>query len=500
MATNRQVRRGRAPFVAAVFLLLVPGLARAEPDFAAGSAEMLQLLRQAVRIDTANPPGDTTEIAALYAAALREVGLEPTVLESEPGQVHVLARLRGDGSAPPLLLLNHMDVVAAEAGEWDHPPFAADIVDGKLYGRGTLDMKGLGVVQVQVMRELARAQVPLRRDVIFYAAPDEEAGGGRGAEWMAAHHWDLVDAAFVLSEGASGRRDSFGEGSRVYFVQTAEKGVNWVRVTARGTSGHGSRPTPDNPNLYLLRALTRITEHETAVRLVPTVAKALVELAPLVGGEEGRLWAQAYDPAVLPRLAPSLLARPMFNPISRTTINLTNLEAGYKANVVPATATAILDCRILPGDTSEALLARLARLAHDPEAEAWDQRRAAELGRPLTPEESRQVSFEFIYQGTATESSIDSPAYRAIESVMSGVDPRAAIVPQMSAGGTDSRFWRQRGRDAYGFAPFMLTEAQRATVHGRNEYLEVADYRAALRPYYDIVRRIATDATAETAP
>lgn len=478
----------------AVLVTALVSPAHAEPDFAAGSEEMVVLLRQAIRIDSSNPPGHTDAMAALYAGALRDVAVEPTLMESEPGQVHVLARLKGDGSARPLLLLNHMDVVGAEAAEWDHPPFGATVVDDVLYGRGALDMKGLGVLQLQVMRELARAGVPLRRDVIFYAAPDEEAGGPRGAEWMVTHHWSKVDAEFVLSEGGSGRRDAFGQGSRVFFVQTAEKGVCWLKMTARGTSGHGSRPTPDNPNLYLVRALSRITDYATPVRLVPTVAKALAQLAPVVGGEQGKLWARAADPAALAEIVPSLLGHEMFNPISRTTINLTNLDAGYKANVVPATASAILDCRILPGETPADLLALLTRLAHDPEAAAFDARRAAELGRPLTAGESRQVSFEFIVQGNATESSIDSPAYRAIEAVLRTLHPGAPLVPLMSAGGTDSRFWRQHGRDAYGFAPFMLTAAQRHTVHGKNEHIDLGDYRAALEPYYEIVRRIATAA------
>lgn len=484
-----------AVLVPAVITLAAPAV-RADPDFAVAGPEAVALLQGAVRIDTSNPPGDTTAIAAYYAEHLRAAGLEPTVVESEPGQVHVLARLRGDGSGPPVLLLNHMDVVAAEADEWDHPPFAAEIHEGRLYGRGTLDMKGLGVLQLEVMRLLARQGVALKRDVIFYGAPDEEAGGARGAEWMAAHRWADVDAAYVLNEGASGRRDMFGAGSRVYFVQTAEKGVCWLRVTARGTSGHGSQPTPDNANLYLLRALARMTAYDTPVRLVPTVAKGLEQLATVIGGEDGALWARAGDPAMLPQLVPSLLAHDMFKPRVRTTINLTGLQSGYKINVNPATATATLDCRILPGDSPEQLLAQLQALAYDEEAAVQDRELAAKLERPLTPEESRQVSFEWVLKGSATESSMESPVYRAIMDVLGEVDPGVPVVPQMSAGGTDSRFWRERGIDAYGFEPYMLTPDQHTGVHGKNEYIEVADYQRALEIYYEVVRRVVTAAPA----
>src|SRR2546422_4522375 len=255
---------------ARVALMAAPG----DADWMALGDEATALLSQYVRINTTNPPGNEIVAARWLAGVLRRDGIEAQIFEPAPGKANLYARLRGDGSARPLILLNHMDVVLASPEYWTVDPFSGLIKDGYVWGRGALDMKGEAIAQLMTMLALKRAHVLLKRDIIFLATSDEEIGAGVGAAWIAEHQADLVrDAEFLLNEGGVTRADGRGE-VEFYGVGTTEKSPFWLDVTARGTAGHGSRPTPDNPVHRLIRALNRIAEWRTPLTVSPAAARA----------------------------------------------------------------------------------------------------------------------------------------------------------------------------------------------------------------------------------
>src|SRR5256884_2438553 len=238
-----------------------PDVPRTDAQWRAVGREAAALLSQYVAINTTNPPGNELQTANWLKAVLAREGIEAEVFEPRPGKANLYARIKGEGNARPLILLNHMDVVLATPEYWKVHPFSGSVQDGYLWGRGALDMKGEAVTQLLSLLTLKRAGVPLRRDVIFLATADEEIGGGVGAGWFVEHHRDDVqDAEFLLNEGGTVRTDPSGR-IEYYGVGTTEKSPFWLNLTARGTPGHGSRPTPDNPVHRLGRALSRIASY-----------------------------------------------------------------------------------------------------------------------------------------------------------------------------------------------------------------------------------------------
>src|SRR6266849_2527474 len=262
---------------AAAALLAAP----TEADWAALGDEATALLSQYLRINTTNPPGNEIVAARWLAQVLRRDGIEARIFEPAPGKANLYARLAGDGSARPLILLNHMDVVLASPEYWTVDPFSGLNKDGYVWGRGALDMKGEAIAQLMTMLILKRAHVPLERDIIFLATSDEEIGAGVGAAWIAEHQADLVrDAEFLLNEGGVTRADGRG-GVEFYGVGTTEKSPFWLDVTARGTAGHGSRPTPDNPVHRLIRALNRIADWRTPLIVTPAAERSFRDIATI---------------------------------------------------------------------------------------------------------------------------------------------------------------------------------------------------------------------------
>src|SRR6266498_1344153 len=295
-----------------VALIAAPGAA----EWKALGDEATALLSQYLRINTTNPPGNEIAGARWLADVLRRDGIEARTFEPAPGKANLYARLGGDGSARPLILLNHMDVVLASPEYWTVDPFSGVAKDGYVWGRGALDMKGEAITQLMTLLTLKRAGVPLKRDVIFLATADEEIGGGVGAGWFVEHHRDIVqDAEFLLNEGGTIRTDASGR-IEYYGVGTTEKSPFWLNVTAHGTAGHGSRPTPDNPVHRLVRALSRITAYQTPLVVTPAAERYFRDLSTI-----------ETDPA---RRA--------------------------------ALADAVLDVRLLPGQDPQAFLADLVKV------------------------------------------------------------------------------------------------------------------------------------------
>ena len=452
---------------ARVALITAP---RTDGEWNALGDEAATLLSQYLRINTTNPPGNEIVAARWLAAVLRRDGITAQIFEPAPGKANLYARLQGDGSARPLILLNHMDVVLASPEFWRVDPFAGTMRDGYVWGRGALDMKGEAVAQLMTLLILKRSGIPLKRDIIFLATADEEIGAGVGAAWVVAQHPELVrDAEFLLNEGGTIRANDRG-GVDYYGVGTTEKSPFWLDMIAHGTPGHGSRPTPDNPVNRLVHALDRIADWRTPLVVTPTVDRYFRDLASIETDTVRRRWFGDIRAALRDSIAVRAITADLtYNALLRNTISITGLKASDKTNVIPPIATAALDVRLLPGEDPAAFLAELTRVVGD----------SSVTFRPQGP------------SWPATESATDTPLFRAIEGAARARHPNALVTTPMLAGFTDSHYFRRLGITSYGIAPFPLTLADSRGVHGNDERVSIDALRFGVRFVFDVVAGVA---------
>ena len=451
---------------ARVAIIAAPG----DADWKALGDEATGLLSQYIRINTTNPPGNEIAAARWLADMLRRDGIESRIFEPAPGKANLYARLAGDGSARPLILLNHMDVVLASPEYWSVDPFSGVVKNGYIWGRGALDMKGEAIAQLMTMLILKRAHIPLKRDIIFLATSDEEIGAGVGAAWIVEQQADLIrNAEFLLNEGGLTRSDAHG-GVEYYGIGTTEKSPFWLDATARGTAGHGSRPTPDNPVHRLVRALNKIADWQTPLIVTPTVERAFRDLSTIERDSTLRRWLGDVRAALKDSDAVRAITADLtYNALLRNTISITGLKGSDKTNVIPPVATAALDVRLLPGQDPAAFLADLVRVVGD----------TAVTFRPQGP------------NWPATESPTETEMFRAITAVAHARHPNALVTTLMLAGFTDSHYFRKLGIASYGLGPFPLSQGDSRGVHGNNERVSVDALRFGVRFYYDVVSRVA---------
>jgi acetylornithine deacetylase/succinyl-diaminopimelate desuccinylase-like protein len=422
--------------------------------------EALDIFVRYLQIDTSNPPGNEKPAARFLGALCEAEGIETEYIETAPNREVLVARLRGDGSKRPLMLCNHTDVVPVEAQYWDMPAFEGIVRDGKVYGRGAVDMKGCGVMQLIAFLLLKREGAPLKRDIVFCAVPDEEAGSDWGMVWLCEHRPDVVDVEFELSEGGGGTTRFGREEAKLFSVATNEKDICWLRLTAVGRPGHGSVPHAENSAVYLVQALNRLIDWERGLTFTPDTEAYITRLA-----EAGLMPPLSDRAAVEERVknSPELLA--MFI----NTLNLTMLDAGIKANVIPAKSEAVIDCRLLPGQSKADWMERVReRIA--------DDRISVELYSPD--------------QGEPARVDWDTELFRTINAVVKEAMEDAIVVPGMTIGGTDNRFLRELGIPAYGFIPCLLSPEERRGFHGNNEFLTIENLNMGCELMYEIVRRM----------
>ena len=451
---------------ARVAIIAAPG----DADWKALGDEATGLLSQYIRINTTNPPGNEIAAARWLADMLRRDGIESRIFEPAPGKANLYARLAGDGSARPLILLNHMDVVLASPEYWSVDPFSGVVKNGYIWGRGALDMKGEAIAQLMTMLILKRAHIPLKRDIIFLATSDEEIGAGVGAAWIVEQQADLIrNAEFLLNEGGLTRSDAHG-GVEYYGIGTTEKSPFWLDATAHGTAGHGSRPTPDNPVHRLVRALHKIADWQTPLIVTPTVERSFRDLSTIERDSTLRRWLGDVRAALKDSDAVRAITADLtYNALLRNTISITGLKGSDKTNVIPPVATAALDVRLLPGQDPAAFLADLVRVVGD----------TAVTFRPQGP------------NWPATESPTETEMFRAITAVAHARHPNALVTTLMLAGFTDSHYFRKLGIASYGLGPFPLSQGDSRGVHGNNERVSVDALRFGVRFYYDVVSRVA---------
>ncbi|MGW4423145.1 M20/M25/M40 family metallo-hydrolase [Streptosporangium sp. NPDC004631] len=421
-----------------------------------GEDEVTGLCRDLIRIDSTNA-GDNTgpgeRAAAEYVAEkLAEVGLEPRILESDSRRANVVARIAGeDPSRDALLLHGHLDVVPFDAGDWTMHPLGGEIADGCVWGRGAVDMKNMDAMILAVVRQrLSEGRRP-PRDVVLAFTADEEAGGRYGAQWLATEHKDLFDGCTEAIGEVGGFSVSIDETRRLYLIEAAEKGIAWMRLTAAGRAGHGSMLNAENAVTELAEAVGRVGRYEWPIRLTRTVETFLAETSGALGLE-----LDPDDPeATVAQLGP--LAR-MIGATLRNTANPTMLDAGYKANVIPQTATAHVDGRFLPGYEDEFFQT---------------------LDELLGP----NVTREFVYHDVAIETGFDGPLVRAMADALLAEDPGALAVPYTLSGGTDLKAFSTLGMRGFGFAPLRLPADLdfSGMFHGVDERVPVDSLRFGVR-------------------
>lgn len=393
------------------------------------AAEAVRLCQELIRIDTSNygdGSGPGERIAAEHVAGLLdEVGVTPTLIETSPGRANVVARWGGGDGRPPLLLHGHLDVVPAEAADWQVDPFSGELRDGYVWGRGAVDMKDFDAMLLSVVRARSRAGRAPSREVVLCFTADEEAGGDHGARVLVDQHADLL-ADCTEAVGEVGGFSTSVRGRRVYLVEAAEKGMAWMHLTARGRAGHGSMINHDNAVTSLAAAVARIGAHQWPVRLTPTMEVLLACIGELAG--------TPATPDNAERLVEEFGdAARMLGAVIRNTANPTMLRAGYKANVIPTQAQAAIDGRFLPGY----------------EDEFFDT--LAELAGP-------DIDIEFLTRQEPWESSYDTDLVHAMTQSLLAEDPDALVAPYLMSGGTDAKHFRRLGMASYGFAPLRLPE------------------------------------------
>jgi acetylornithine deacetylase/succinyl-diaminopimelate desuccinylase-like protein len=436
-----------------------------EPDWTKAGDETLQVLGNYLRVDTTNPPGNEARAANFFAALLEKERIPYSILESAPGRSVIYARLKGNGRKRALVLLNHTDVVPADKQFWSAEPYSGLIRDGYIYGRGALDMKSLGVVQFMTLLLLKRSGVPLDRDVIFLGTPDEEAGGLAGAGWFVRNHPGLIrDAEYLITEGSS----NLVSGSRriYYGIGATEKTPCWLRLTAKGTPGHGSVPKRNSAPSRLLRALGKLEAHESEFKVTPAVARFFRAVAELQSDPNLK---RAYSDVAAairdPKLRDLIVSNSQNAALLRNTIQPTVVNIGSKTNVIAPVATAEIDCRLLPGEKPEDFISEVKRVIDDP-----------------------SIEVETLLAFGASESPADTDLYRAIQEVIRAEDPGAMFVPTVLAGFTDSHYFRDLGIVSYGFSPFLIESQDYIGVHGNDERIPVEALRHGVQLHYRLVR------------
>ena len=431
--------------------------------------ETVKLMREYLRIDTSNPPGNELAAAEFFHRLFDQAGIPNTIYPYAPGRANIYAVIKGDGTLRPLVLLNHMDVVHADPRNWRLPPFSGEILNGEMYGRGAEDMKDEGLLQAMVMLIAAREHLSLKRDLIFLATSDEEVDD-TGSAWMLENHPELVrKAEFLITEGGS-NLITRGRGT-IYEVGVAEKAPFWLRLTATGRGGHGSIPIADSAPNRLVKALARVADWQPPIRLLPSVEQYFTVIAGLEPAPLASQYRNIRKALQDPDFARSISRNEDLNFLLRDTVSLTVLQGGPQTNVIPDTAYAELDVRLLPGEDPDVFLAQL---------------------RPVLADDSIRITSANRFK-PPNSSSTNTSLYRLIEKVVHEYNPQAIVAPALGGGYTESQMYRPLGITCYGFSTLEVTPELDATQHAANERVPVEQLRRGVKIFYEVVARAANE-------
>lgn len=433
-------------------------------DWSEITEQATALLCDYLRINTTNPPGGEEAGAVFLRDALRREGIESTLYDAGSSRVSLSARIPAtvQRGHEPLVLLSHIDVVPVEPEHWRVDPFSGAVIEDVVWGRGALDMKGMGVMELLTLVLAKRHRIPLDRDLVFVAVADEEEGGIHGVHFLAEQHPEVLRSSYVFNEGAYGFCEFMGREAKIVGLAPSEKSPCWLRMRAKGAPGHASVPHSNNALVKLVKALGRVEAAERRMELTPAVEGMLRTLA-----QKGFLPADLdpRDPNVLAMLS-SVDAH--LSAITHDTVSLTSVHAGKKINVIPAGAEATVDCRLLPTTDPAEFVAEVRRIVDDPDVEV-----------------------EVVYSHDSGMSSMDTPVVAtAADVVREKLGDDAFLMPQLSPGFTDSHAYRAAGGQAYGFTPCLLTREELSTIHGHNERVSVANLRLGTEVLFEVVRRL----------
>jgi len=436
------------------------------PDPDKAQAEAAHFLADLVRIDTQDPPGNESRVAEYLQKTLQAEGIDSEMLETVPGRNSLVARLKGDGSKRPLLIMAHEDVVPVDRARWTVDPFAAIEKDGLLYGRGVSDDKAMLAANLETFLQLKRLNVPLARDVIFLAEASEEMSSPAGMSALVERYWDKINCEFSLNEGGG----ALVENGKIKYigVGTAEKLPRGVTVQATGSSGHGSVPRVDNAVTHLAAAVAKAGTWETPSRLNETTREFFQRLATISSPDEAAWYKHVLDPKVQSELR---VKKPQYYSMLRTSVVPTMLKAGIKENVIPPTAEGTLDIRALPDEDLGKFREMLAQVINDPQVKVV----ASDATYSMPPSSPSQLHTEM---------------FIALEHAQRLVVPDAVTLPTMGTGATDSSFLRTKGVQAYGIG-VPKTEEESRTVHGNDERIEIKQLGTFLRFEWAAVTAVA---------
>lgn len=430
--------------------------------------ESVEILSKYLKINTTNPPGDEVKAAKFFAEIFKKEKIPYRTYESQPGRVSLKATLTGSGQKGPLILLNHMDVVLANPDDYAFDPFGGDILEGYLCGRGALDMKGIGVMQLMAILTMKREALSLNRDLVFLAVADEETGGSLGMKYLMENYPDDFKAALVLNEGGQGFSNMVPDKTVMLFA-TGEKGPCWLKLSCKGPSGHGSTPHSRNALVKMAQALNRVLSAELPIIITPVVDEYFKKLssdwpflAPFKKDGNHKTLARLLKES-------GMLEVPQINAMVRNTISLNLLKAGHKINVIPDYAEAQLDIRLLPGQEAKAFVDFIRETLADEDLE-----------------------IEVLLASPGNVSGTDNDDFLIIQDVVNEHFNNPLMPPYLMSGITDSRFFRGKGITAYGFFPVVVPVEHLGMIHGVDEKISTDNLNKGTAVYIDLVRRLCT--------
>lgn len=474
----------------------LPRGAALQHSFDHDADQTVELLRELIRFDTINPPqpgsgkrnANETALLRHVKGVLAADGIASEIYESEPGRGNLVARVRGTGAKRPVMLMAHVDVVNVDRSQWDIDPMSGELKDGFIWGRGALDDKDDAAVFVQVLRVLARSGMKISRDVILMLNADEESSGRYGARWMAEHHWDKIECEYVLSEGGSALLGDSDVAQ--YGFETAEKVYSDLRLFIPGESGHSSVPVPHNAIYDAGRLLSKLETFQMPIRLIETTKASFVGLgtAPrgMVWGQEYLLKAAAGDPEAAARLA--LNSR--FNAQLRSTVVPTIVKGGIRENVLPPDVEINFNARLLPGDSIDDVIRAMMAHAGIEKYQVVEGDEVA-IAKWKRERKTPEIAVFLVDRGVdSPPSSLDTDLYRALVLTARRISPASVVIPRMSTGATDLRFFRMKGVQGYGVSPCPVGEIEESTPHHHNERVRVASVKAGLRFMLDLTAEI----------
>ena len=456
-------------FFITVFISILLNLCFLSHSFADSiEKEAFSLLKEYIKINTVNPPGNESRAVDFYARIFDEEEIDYEHIESAPGRGNIWARIKG-GKKPALMMLQHTDVVPADPKHWSVQPFDASEKDGFLYGRGTLDMKGTGITQLATFLSLKRSSTPLNRDVIFLATADEEAGGFYGVGWLIKNKPEIFEnVKLLINEGGSGR---IINNNLVFEIELTQKVPVWLKLIAVDTSGHGSSPRISSSVTRLIDGLHYLKKNPFPPRIIPSVKKYFSGMSNYLEEEKAEDY-KNIDSAIKRKnfIKQLQIQSPFHHSLTRDTCSITRLGASNKINVVPPVAWAEIDCRILPDRTAEDFINEIKYMM-----EPFD------------------IKVETIMAFTSASSTTESELYKAIKSTLKNLYPHSYIIPRVTTGFTDSHFTRDLGIESYGFNPIIVPLKELGRIHGNDERININAFKQGVKDHLAIIKSLVYD-------